>query len=190
MILVQDPGIYGVFDTSGNPISSSNPIRPGQTFIVEATGLGNVVPPVPSGQPGPSNPPAIAAISPVVNGNQTATVSFAGLAPGGFYYQINATAPANLSTPVSSVSLGVGNIAGGCRPPRPYGSYRSCRTSGVQPSKRACWSGRADRSRPEQRVGWTHWPDRTFGTGGSDRSTGNAGVRSPRPGRRTRTSGR
>ena len=76
-ILAQDPGIYGVFDTAGNPINASNPIRPGQSFVIQATGLGVVAPPVPSGQPGPSNPTAVAAITPVVNlGNQTGVVSF------------------------------------------------------------------------------------------------------------------
>jgi uncharacterized protein (TIGR03437 family) len=121
-ILAQDPGIYGVFDTSGKPINASNPIMPGQTFIIEATGLGNVIPPVSSGQPGPSNPPSMAAIPPVVNlGNQTAAVSFAGLAPGGLYYQINATAPSNLAAPVCNVTLGVGLLPAVVGPPGPIG---------------------------------------------------------------------
>jgi uncharacterized protein (TIGR03437 family) len=53
-ILAQDPGICGVFDTSFRPIGVSNPIVPGQTFVILATGLGVVAPGVPSGQAGPS----------------------------------------------------------------------------------------------------------------------------------------
>jgi len=105
-ILAQDPGIYGVFDTAGIPINASNPIRPGQSFVIQTTGLGVVVPAVPSGQPGPVNPLSYTAITPVVSlGNQTGVVSFSGLAPGTIIYQINATAPANLAGPVSNVSF-------------------------------------------------------------------------------------
>jgi len=121
-ILAQDPGMYGVFDAAGRPISASNPILAGQSFTITATGAGVVAPAVPSGQPGPLNPPSVTGITPVVNlGNQTAVVSFSGLAPGTITYQINATAPTNLAGPVSDVTLSAGVLPGVVGPPGPSG---------------------------------------------------------------------
>lgn len=121
-LLAQDPGIFAVLK-GGSPVSASNPVLAGDIITIYATGIGPTLPAVPSGQPGPSNPPAMAAIAPVVNlGNQTATIAFAGFAPGQAIYQINAIAPGNLSGPVSSVTLSPGVIPAVTGPPGPMGA--------------------------------------------------------------------
>lgn len=51
IVLIQDPGIFSVL-RMGSQIGTSNPILPGDTISIFATGLGPVSPPVPSGQPG------------------------------------------------------------------------------------------------------------------------------------------
>ena len=81
MLLAQDPGIF-VAVKSGVPVSSSNPVMARDSITIYATGLGSVLPPVPSGQPGPSNPLAMVAITPLVRlGGRKVNLDFAGLAP-------------------------------------------------------------------------------------------------------------
>ncbi len=120
-LLSQDPGIF-VALKSGAPISSSNPVFGGDSIIIYATGLGAVLPPVPSGQPGPSNPPALVAIPPVVKlGGRTVNADFTGFAPGLVIYQINATAPTDLAGPTSDVWVEPGVIPAVTGPPGPIG---------------------------------------------------------------------
>ncbi len=104
-LLAQDPGVYVVLK-SGKPVSSSNPVVAGDWITIWATGLGAVVPPVPTGQLGPFAPLSILAIPPIVKiGGQIAQLGFAGMAPGLIINQINALAPADLVAPTSDVSL-------------------------------------------------------------------------------------
>ena len=120
-LLAQDLGIFTTLK-SGIPVSPTNPVSAGQSITIWATGLGAVLPPVPTGQPGPSNPLAIAAITPIVNiGGQPAKVDFAGLAPGQVIYQINATAASDLGAPSSEVTVEDGVIPAMTGPPGPVG---------------------------------------------------------------------
>jgi uncharacterized protein (TIGR03437 family) len=64
-LLAQDPGIF-VAIKSGLPVSPANPVFAGDSITILGAGLGAVLPPVLSGEPGPSNPLAIVAITPVV----------------------------------------------------------------------------------------------------------------------------
>jgi uncharacterized protein (TIGR03437 family) len=116
-LLAQDPGIFAV-SASGVPVSPANPVSAGESITIWANGLGAVLPSVPSGQPGPSNPPAVVAITPVVKlGGLQVNVDFAGLAPGQVIYQINATAPASLMVPTSEVTIEDGVIPAVTGPP-------------------------------------------------------------------------
>lgn len=99
LIVPQDPGIFSVFKL-GLRVDSQNLIRPGDQITIYATGLGQVSPPVASGQAGPSYPLAAMTTAPLVKvGGQLARVEYAGLAPGYVgVYQINATVPSGPST--------------------------------------------------------------------------------------------
>jgi uncharacterized protein (TIGR03437 family) len=121
-ILTQDPAVFGAY-RMGSKVGVSNPIAAGDSVVILATGLGSVMPPVASGQPGPADPLAVAAITPVVEiGNQSATVSFAGLAPGFVgVYQVNAIASANLISPTDELTLLPGLMPGVIGPPGPVG---------------------------------------------------------------------
>ncbi len=115
-LLAQDPGIFSI------RVSPATPVSAGESFTIWANGLGAVLPAVPSGEPGPENPPAIAAITPVVKlGGRHVVVDFAGLAPGQVIYQINATAPADLAAPTSEVTVEPGLIPAVTGPPGPIG---------------------------------------------------------------------
>jgi uncharacterized protein (TIGR03437 family) len=130
-LLAQDLGIFTTLK-SGIPVSATNPVSPGQSITIWATGLGAVLPPVPTGQPGPSNPLAIAAITPVVNiGGQPAKVDFAGLAPGQVIYQINATAASDLGAPRSEVTIEDGVIPAMTGPPGPVGPTGATGSTGL-----------------------------------------------------------
>lgn len=118
-LVAQDPGIFLV-TRQGSPVSTSNPILPGDPFIILATGLGLPNPPVPSGHPGPTSPLALLDRTPLVKvGGQVAKIEFAGLAPEMVgVHQINATAPADLWNPTTDVTLVVSGVIG---PPGPIG---------------------------------------------------------------------
>jgi len=153
-LLAQDPGIFEVFK-SGFPVGPSNPISAGDSITIYATGLGVVVPPVPTGQPAPSSPLAIAAIPPVVKvGGQRMQVSFAGLAPGLVVYQINATAPPTLAGQVAEITVepGVGQsltarAAGIFR--LPYGEFQGRL---AQPDRQVRQDRRGRRVQPGRQV--------------------------------------
>jgi uncharacterized protein (TIGR03437 family) len=129
-LLAQDPGIFKVI-ASGALVSPMNPVFAGESITIWANGLGAVLPAVPSGQPGPSNPPAVVAITPVVKlGGLQVNVDFAGLAPGQVIYQINATAPVDLAAPTSEVTVEVGVIPAVTGPPGPIGPPGTTGTAG------------------------------------------------------------
>ena len=109
-LLNVDPAIFLVLKDDSQ-VSAVNTISAGDHFTIFATGLGAVSPAVPSGQPGPSDPLAVAGIQPLVRvGGMPARVEFAGLAPGlpAGVYQVNAIAPADLTNPVTEVTLEAG----------------------------------------------------------------------------------
>ena len=169
-LLAQDPGIF-VALKSGGPISSSNPVFAGDSITIYATGLGAVLPPAPSGQPGPSNPLAVVAIPPVVKvGAQTASLDFAGLAPGQVIYQINATAPTDLASPTSDVSLEAGVIPAVTGPPGPTGA-----TGPSGPMGATGATGRAGPAGPVGPLG----PAGANGANGASGVTGATGATGP-----------
>src|SRR5580658_1965946 len=120
-MLTQDPGVFGAY-RMGSRVDASNLIVAGDNITILATGLGSVIPPIASGQPGPTDPLAVAAISPLVEvGDQSAQVTYAGLAPGFVgVYQVNAIAP-NLINPTDQVTLLPGLMPGVIGPPGPIG---------------------------------------------------------------------
>jgi uncharacterized protein (TIGR03437 family) len=77
-------------------VTPTNPIHPGDTITIFATGLGRTTPAIDAGMPGPANPLPTALITPTVTlGGSQLNVTFAGLAPGQIgVYQINAAVPA------------------------------------------------------------------------------------------------
>jgi len=79
-------------------VSDSNPVQAGDDLIIYATGLGQVSPQVSTGDAGPSDPLAWAAIQPDVTlGGARLAVDFAGLSPGRVgVYQINVRVPGNV----------------------------------------------------------------------------------------------
>ena len=130
-LLAQDPGIFSVI-ALGAPVSPTNTVSAGESIIIWANGLGAVLPPVPSGQPGPSNPRAVVAITPVVKlGGQQVDVAFAGLAPGQVIYEIDVTAPRDLAAPISEVTVEAGVIPAVTGPPGPAGPAGATGAAGV-----------------------------------------------------------
>jgi uncharacterized protein (TIGR03437 family) len=111
-------GIGFAAATHGNGalITPSNPAMPGEEIAVYLTGLGLVTPAISDGALGPISPPSIANLftsnlmqvdfNDYCNGSygQTATINYAGLAPGLLGYQLNVTIP----------SSGVGPSVGSC----------------------------------------------------------------------------
>jgi uncharacterized protein (TIGR03437 family) len=96
---------------TSTPADQSHPAAAGEVLEMYGLGLGAVNPAVDSGMPGPSNPPARAIANPLVKiGNQTAVVTYAGLAPGQVgIYQVDAIVPSGLksgSQPVAWSSNG------------------------------------------------------------------------------------
>ena len=73
----------------------AHPATAGETLEMFGTGLGVTDPPIPAGMPAPTNPPAIARVTPVISiNNVDAQVLFAGLAPGfAGVYQVNFVVP-------------------------------------------------------------------------------------------------
>jgi uncharacterized protein (TIGR03437 family) len=91
-----DTGIATVVRAENNElVTPTNPIHPGDTITIFATGLGRTTPNVDAGVPAPTSPQSSALIQPVVSlGGSQLFLSFAGLAPGQIgVYQINATVP-------------------------------------------------------------------------------------------------
>jgi uncharacterized protein (TIGR03437 family) len=103
------PGIYSippgglgygaVLHQNGSLVTTANPAQIGETVSVFATGLGAVNPTITAGTAGPSNPFSYTANTITADiGGVTATVLFAGLAPGlAALYQVNVTIPSGLT---------------------------------------------------------------------------------------------
>ena len=93
------PVVFSVVHNDWSQVSAANPIVPGETISLFATGLGAVSDDPVTGAAGPMNTSDTTLASPqVLLGNATLSVAYSGLAPGFVaLYQINAQVP---STPV------------------------------------------------------------------------------------------
>ncbi|MCZ6751693.1 MAG: hypothetical protein O7E51_07690, partial [Acidobacteria bacterium] len=103
----QGTGQGAILNQDFSPNSAENPEEVGNVIQVFSTGLGNTDPGVPSGQLAPSQEPLARVMVPVQAqiGGRSATVHFAGLAPGFVgLYQVNVQIPAGV-TPGPEVPL-------------------------------------------------------------------------------------
>jgi uncharacterized protein (TIGR03437 family) len=94
-------GIYEAYRADGTSflVDENHPTSAGDVIVIYCTGLGPVTPAVSSGSAAPDSPrsPTTNPVT-VTIGGQSATVSFAGLAPEFVgVYQINATIPAGVT---------------------------------------------------------------------------------------------
>lgn len=89
-------------------ITPQNPAKPGESIMVYLTGLGRTNPPIATGAAGPAAEPLARAVEPidVSVGNRSATLLYAGMAPGLRGYQINITVP--VTTPAGDQYMDVG----------------------------------------------------------------------------------
>ena len=80
---------------NGELVTPTNPVHPGDSIVIWATGLGRTSPAIDSGMPAPSDPLADAVIQPsILLGGVALDVQYAGLVPGSVgLYQINAAVP-------------------------------------------------------------------------------------------------
>src|ERR1022692_3821265 len=80
---------------NGQLITPTNPVHPGDSIVIWATGLGHTSPAIDSGLPAPSDPLPFAVIHPIVTlGGVGLDILYAGLTPGSVgLNQINATVP-------------------------------------------------------------------------------------------------
>ena len=82
-------------------VTESNPAKQGETVSIYLTGLGAVFPPISDGAPGSSDPSSLNNTTNTIAalvGGQSATVLYAGLAPGyAGLYQMNITIPTGLT---------------------------------------------------------------------------------------------
>ena len=84
------------------PVTESNPAQTGEFLLIFCTGLGPVLPEVPSGNVAPGTEPLARTVSPpLVNiGGIPAEVVYSGLAPGFVWlYQVNVEVPVGASPP-------------------------------------------------------------------------------------------
>ena len=92
------------------PVTESNPALPGEFLLIFCTGLGPVLPDVPSGNVAPGTEPLARTVSlPLVNiGGIPAEVVYSGLAPGFVgLYQVNVEVPVGISPPTTQPPEGV-----------------------------------------------------------------------------------
>jgi uncharacterized protein (TIGR03437 family) len=80
---------------NGELVTPTNPVHPGDSIVIWATGLGRTTPSIDSGMPAPSDPLAFAVIQPtILLGGVALDIQYAGLVPGSVgLYQINASVP-------------------------------------------------------------------------------------------------
>jgi len=80
---------------NGEFVTPTNPVHPGDSIVIWATGLGRTSPAIDSGMPAPSDPLPSAVIQPIIQlGGVALDVQYAGLVPGAVgLYQINVTVP-------------------------------------------------------------------------------------------------
>jgi uncharacterized protein (TIGR03437 family) len=109
-------GNYGIITTPAGALTGipSSPVKPGDTVVIYALGLGPTTSPVPSGTASPSSPLAVVpGTTKVCFGVETpffqapcATALFSGLTPNYVgLYQINVTIPAGVTSGNSTMSL-------------------------------------------------------------------------------------
>ncbi|MFN3323208.1 MAG: hypothetical protein ACK5AZ_06915 [Bryobacteraceae bacterium] len=93
-------------------VTPERPAKPGEIVHFYMTGLGDVVPPVPTGHAAPSDPPARAVARPaVLVDGQPAELLFAGLAPGLVgVYQLDVRLPLSLPDGTARVTIGGGAL--------------------------------------------------------------------------------
>jgi uncharacterized protein (TIGR03437 family) len=108
------PGILSTHHSNGKLVNSADPAKPGEPLVISLVGLGATKPPVPSGHPSPSKPPANAVVQPVVTVHgQKAKVTSAGLAPGGVgLYQINFQVPSTAPNGALDLIVTQNGVAG------------------------------------------------------------------------------
>lgn len=90
-----------IYRASNNAlVTFANPIKPGDTLVILATGLGQTSPPAVSGAAATADPLETTVSIPSISlGGAPLTVNFAGLTPGMVgLYQINAVVPGNVPT--------------------------------------------------------------------------------------------
>jgi uncharacterized protein (TIGR03437 family) len=87
-------------------VDTNHPAVPGETLIIYLDGMGATNPAVPTDGIAPSVEPLARLVTPVTVtvGNETATIVYAGLTPGGIgLYQIDFTVPQDLKTSTPTV---------------------------------------------------------------------------------------
>jgi uncharacterized protein (TIGR03437 family) len=101
--------------SDGSPIDDNDPAVPGETISIFATGLGPTIPPLATGAPGPSNPPAeTAALPMVLYASETATVLSSVMAPGQVgVYQITIRLTPAPVTGTRAIGLNIGGTSSG-----------------------------------------------------------------------------
>lgn len=79
-------------------VTPTNPIHPGDSIVIYATGMGQTSPAIDAGLPAPADPLASVILTPqVLLGGVALPLSYAGMVPGMIgEYQINATVPKNV----------------------------------------------------------------------------------------------
>ncbi len=95
------PAVYR--DSDNLLVTLTNPVHKGDLLTIYVSGLGVTTPAVSAGQPSPSNPPAVAILTPTVTlDGVNLPVSFAGLTPGQIgIYQINVSVPQGVTQGLS-----------------------------------------------------------------------------------------
>lgn len=108
----QGQGIF-LLGSDFSLVTESSPARPGEVVLIYGTGLGGVVPSVPTGAAAPGDPLAnvVVAVTAQVGGTDS-KVSFAGLAPGFVgLYQLNVRIPPDTApAPDIPVVISVGGV--------------------------------------------------------------------------------
>lgn len=104
------PGVVAALDLNYKLIGADNPAQRGQIIQLFANGLGPVTNQPASGEPAAVSPLSLTTSTPLVTvGGHPAAVSFSGLAPGfPGLYQVNVTAPPDLSPGTYPISITIG----------------------------------------------------------------------------------
>lgn len=105
-------GLLTALNPDGTRNGPANPVARGSYVVVYANGLGQVNPPVPTGQRATFNPLSMATLPITASiGGQPAQVLYAGLAPGFVgLFQLNIAVPANASTGVVPLTLTINGV--------------------------------------------------------------------------------
>jgi uncharacterized protein (TIGR03437 family) len=100
-------GYPAAIHQDGSLVTAKNPAQMGETISIFVTGLGAVNPSIPDGAPGPTDTLSNATAKIVAYvGGTTASVPYAGLAPGyAGLYQLNVTIPSGLTNGDNNLDL-------------------------------------------------------------------------------------